>query len=282
MASFFTMAFALSWLAWTPLVLSNSGLGVIDFDFPTLLGSTQLLGVLPGAYLGPIFSAFLVTALADGRAGLRIWTARVLRWRVGWRWYVATLLAVPATILATTAPFAPEWRLPSLAAVAAYVFGLAFQMVTTGLAEEPGWRDFALPRLQPVHGPVRGSVVLGVMWGIWHLPLFLTEWGDYPHSPWYVPVEFCVMTIMVSLVMTWVFNRSGESLPVAIVLHASINNTFSTVWSEIFPGLGYEWGQHIILLASTIVALALLVATRGRLAYRPPHAVRTGAPAPAR
>lgn len=268
MTSFFVLTFGLSWLAWLPYVLSESGLGVLPFDLPTVLGSTQLLGVLPGAYLGPIFSAFLVTALADGRGGLRVWAGRVLRWRVSWKWYVGVLLGVPAIILLTTLPFAPQWQLPATAALSAYAIGLAFQMVTTGLAEEPGWRDFALPRMQPRYGPVRGSVYLGLVWGVWHYPLFLTRWGGWPDVAWYVPLEFTAMTVMVSLVMTWVFNRTGESLPVAIVLHASINNTFSTVWSEIFPGLGAGTGNHVILIASAAVAIVLLVATRGRLGYR--------------
>lgn len=97
--SFFTLANALSWLAWLPYILSNSGVGLWDYDFPMLLGTTQLAGVLPGAYLGPITSALLVTAIVDGRAGLRRWGARLWRWRVNWRWYALALLAMPLAII---------------------------------------------------------------------------------------------------------------------------------------------------------------------------------------
>src|SRR5687767_8227288 len=93
---FFVLANLASWVAWTPYVLSQNGLGVWDFRFPGGAAGSQLTGVLPGAYLGPIGAALLVTALADGRAGLRTWVGRLWRWRVGWRWYAGILLGVPA------------------------------------------------------------------------------------------------------------------------------------------------------------------------------------------
>ena len=93
---FFVLANLLSWVAWTPYILSENGLGVLHFRFPEVFGTAQFAGVLPGAYLGPIGAAFLVTAIADGRAGLRRWTARLLKWRVNWRWYVAVVLSMPA------------------------------------------------------------------------------------------------------------------------------------------------------------------------------------------
>ncbi|MFJ2905769.1 hypothetical protein [Streptomyces sp. NPDC087212] len=70
---FFTLAVGLSWLAWTPYVVSENGLGVGEFTFPGGAAGSQLLGVLPGAHLGPIVSALLVTRACAGRAGLRAW-----------------------------------------------------------------------------------------------------------------------------------------------------------------------------------------------------------------
>lgn len=75
--SFFVLANVMSWLAWVPYILSQHGLGIWGYRFPDLLGTSQFLGVLPGAYLGPIASALLVTAVADGRAGLRRWVGRM-------------------------------------------------------------------------------------------------------------------------------------------------------------------------------------------------------------
>lgn len=267
---FFTLANLFSWTAWTPYILSENGLGILHFGFPSILGTTQFAGVLPGAYLGPILSAFLVTAVADGRDGLRVWAGRLRRWRVSPRWYLTVLLGVPAVLTVTSlALFHGNVHAPAIAILAAYLPGLVVQMVTTGIAEEPGWRDFALPRLQRRFGPVAGTALLGVLWGAWHLPLFLTAWGNWPNVSWTTPVEFVASCIAFSFVMTWVFNVSGESLPVAIVLHAGVNTYFSIAWSGMFPSLTQQDSAHALLLASAAVGLTLLAVTRGRLGYRP-------------
>ncbi len=98
--AFFVLALGLSWVAWTPYVLSRNGIGVWDFAFPTLLGSSQFTGMLFGAYLGPLGAAFLVTAITGGRSGLRTWVGRLLRWRVAPRYYLLGLLGVPVAVLA--------------------------------------------------------------------------------------------------------------------------------------------------------------------------------------
>ncbi|WP_432988179.1 CPBP family intramembrane glutamic endopeptidase [Dactylosporangium sp. CA-233914] len=279
-ATFFVLAFGVSWLAWVPYVLSQSGLGLVPLRIPSLLGSTQLVGLLPGAYLGPLTAAFVVTVLTEGREGLRRWSRRLIRWRVGWKWYALVLLAVPAGILLATCALPGAWghiARPSAAIVVAYVPVLLMQIVTTAMAEEPGWRDFALPRLQSRFGALAGTVVLGVLWGCWHLPLFLTEWGGWPDVWWVSPIEFVACCVPLSLVMTWVFNRTGESLPVVMVLHAGINTTYSLIWSEVFPTLNpVRDTPHATLIGSTAVALILIAATRGRLGLktRAAHEVR--------
>lgn len=277
LATFFTLAYGLSWLAWVPYALSTSGLGVVGWRVPSLLGTTQLAGVLPGAYLGPLTAAFLVTAAADGRPGLRHWGSRLVRWRVGWRWYAGVLLGVPAAVLLGTLALPGAWgqaRAVGLGVVAAYVPLLLLQLVTTAAAEEPGWRDFALPRLQQRFGAVAGTVVLGLLWGGWHLPLFLTEWGGHPATSWVQPVVFVAGCVPLSLVMTWVFNRTGQSLPIVMVLHAGINTTYTLVWPALFPALDPERDVLLGQLLTTVLAAAvLLAATRGRLGLstRPQH-----------
>ena len=274
LAAFFVLANGFSWLAWLPYILSDNGLGVLDLRFPQLLGTDQLLGVLPGAYLGPVTAAFIVTAVADGRAGLRHWAARLVRWRVSWRWYVGILTAVPVTVTLATLALPAAWqqfKAPTLIIVLGYVPMLIVQFFTTAVAEEPGWRDFALPRLQRRFGALAGTVVLGLLWGMWHLPLFVTHWGGYPDVRWWQPLEFVLSCVPISLVMTWVFNRTRESLPMVMLLHASINSVFSLVWPVMFPNLNSRDGSHVILIASTAGALALLAATRGRLGLQVSH-----------
>lgn len=271
LVSFFALSYLLSWLAWLPYVLSMDGLGILHFSFPLILGTSQLTGVLPGAYLGPIASAFLVTAIADGRPGLRQWVGRLARWNVNWRWYLGVLVSVPLTLtIATIALTDHNPVTPSVALMVAYVPGLILQMITTGIAEEPGWRDFALPRLQRRFGPLGGTLILGPLWGCWHLPLFLTQWGNWPHVTFLSVGEFLITCVAFSVVMTWVFNRTGESLPLAMLLHTGVNNFFSMAWAQLFPGLHQQDSTIAFLLAATTAALIVLGLTRGRLGYRKP------------
>lgn len=268
--SFFILVNALSWLAWTPYILSQNGLGLWDFSFPELLGTSQLLGVLPGAYLGPIGSAFLLTALVDGRPGLKAWVRRLLRWKAAPRWYLIALLAVPAGMVLTGAMFVgTDIATPSMTALIAYVPMLLIQFVTTGLAEEPGWRDYALPRLQRMHSPMKSAFILGPIWAVWHLPLFLTEWGGYPDSSWTRLIAFMVFCIAFNIVMSWVFNRTGESLPLSMLMHVSVNNFATVMWAEVFPTLDGEGDVIWIAMAlgSVVAATLIVIATRGRLGH---------------
>lgn len=275
--SFFVLANLLSWIAWTPYILSNNGLGVWDYSFP----GGQLLGVLPGAYLGPIFSAFLITALVDGRAGLRKWVGRLFRWKASWKWYAVSLLAVPAVMLAAGfIASGGEWRFPSLTLLALYVPYLILQMVTTGLAEEPGWRDFALPRLQRRLGGWRSALVLGPLWALWHMPLFFSDWGGYPDADWTRPVSFIVFCIAFNVAVAYVFNRTGQSLPMVMLLHVSVNNFASVLWSDIFPTIDEEMVLPVQAVAAVIVAVVIVVLTRGRLGYKPEAPVAAIADAP--
>jgi len=280
LVSFYALAYGLSWLAWLPYVLSQYGLGVVRVPFPEVLGTGELAGqlggILFGAYLGPLGAAFVVTALGEGRPGLRRWRGRLFRWGVGWKWYAFALVAVPALIVAGTLALpeaAAGFRLPPPELFLVYVPFLALQMVTTGLAEEPGWRDFALVRHQRQHGPLLGTLILSVLWAGWHAPLFLTEWGaGIGGATPRTILLFLVLCVTLSVVITWVFNRTRESLPLAIVIHAS-NNTFASLlllaaFTTLDPARDVLTGA---VIGYGALALVIVAATRGRLGYDGPR-----------
>lgn len=280
LVSFFVLALGLSWVAWTPWILSRDGLGVWDYAFPQIFGTSQFTGMLFGAYVGPLGAAFIVTALTGGRAGLRVWVGRLLRWRVAPRWYAVALLAVPiAVLLLGTIASGGQVQAPSLVALALYVPALLLQMLTTGLAEEPGWRDFALPPLQERFGPLGAAAILGPLWGIWHLPLFLTEWGSWPDVTWLNVVEFVAFSALFNVVIMWLFNRSGQSLPIVMLFHVSLNNTVTVFWAEMFPTVGADQLQHVLLIGATVAAAITIALTRGRLGL-PRTTPLLGRPAP--
>ncbi len=284
LVTFFTLANAISWIAWLPYILSLDGFGVLHFRYPDLIMGNQLTAILPGAYLGPLTAAFTVTAITEGREGLRRWRRRLFQFRAGVGWYAFALLAVPIAVMAGTMamPGAEEIvRAPSLVVLAIYVPALVLQFFTTGLAEEPGWRDFALSRLQQRHHPVLATSILGVLWTIWHLPLFLTPWGG-PDVNAETLVRFAAMAMAMSFLITLVYNKGRQSLPLVMLLHCSINNFQSVVFSDVFPGEdpGLFWGPALGLGA---LCLVVLVTTRGRLGYTAPDTTpvesKVGSPA---
>ncbi len=264
--AFFGLAYGISWLVWMPYILSLDGFGVLPFRYPDLIEGNQLTAILPGAYLGPLAAAFTVTVVTEGRAGLRRWRRRLFQVRVGLRWYALALFAVPIAVVAgTLAMPGADLRIPSMMAVAVYLPMLVLQFFTTGLAEEPGWRDFALTRLQERHHPMVATSILGVLWMIWHLPLFLTPWGG-PDAGFEVIARFALMTLAISFVMTLVFNRTRQSVPLIMVLHSNVNNFMSVLWPELFGGdqPGLLWGPAFGLCALAVMAIAI---SRGRLGY---------------
>jgi hypothetical protein len=124
--------------------------------------------------------------------------------------------------------------------------------------------------MQRRFGPLAGTMILGPLWALWHFPLFLTEWGGYPEADWTRPAAFTVFCIAFNIVMTWVFNRTGESLPLAMLLHVSVNNFASIAWSEVFPTIDAAGAYYALAGGSLVAAALVLVGTRGRLGYQVP------------
>jgi membrane protease YdiL (CAAX protease family) len=269
LAAYFVIAFAGAWLVVSPLVLSKSGLGVLPITLPSL----PFLVIGPLA--GPTLAAFLVTNATEGKAGMhRLWRRYGL-WRVGAGWYLLTLfgplliLTLGAGALFGLAPLrnlAIQWPL---------VFTTYLPVILVGailggpIGEEPGWRGFALPRLQARYGPLVGSLLLGAIWGSWHLVGFLGGWLG-PFS-----VEACAGLILAgmafSVIVTWVYNHTRGSILIAILLHGASNAAVS-LGPKLLPAQMPAWIHQIVyasgigVLSYGVCALLLVAFTRGRLA----------------
>jgi uncharacterized protein len=162
---YFVLAFAFTWFFWGLQVLGARGV------IPALPG-LQVIGTL-----GPLVAAVALTARQDGRAGPRSLLRRVARWRVAPVWYGAALLGPPAlTLAAISLHVALGGQAPGLGALVGalpvFLIVFVYMMIFVALGEEVGWRGYALPRLQARHGALVSSVILGLMWALWHLPLF--------------------------------------------------------------------------------------------------------------
>src|SRR5919112_896079 len=221
--SFFVMAFAFSWIAWSPWVLSEEGVGLLPYPV------SALPWIPLGIFLGPTLSGFIMTGITEGRAGVRRLLHRIVLWRVGLRWYLFALIGIPV-VMALGTIILPGGPAPLLTLGPGYVLSYlgSFVLVTIlggPLFEEPGWRGFPLPRLQPLYGPLAGTLIVGLMWGLWHLPEFLVpSWAESSGGSGFLDiVKFVVIAVAFSIVITWVFNNTKASVLMAILVHASID-----------------------------------------------------------
>ena len=132
--------------------------------------------------------------------------------------------------------------------------------------EEPGWRGFALPRLQLLHGPLVGTLILGLLWALWHLPEFLVpSWAAQSGgSDFFAIVKFVVIAICFAIVITWVFNNTIGSLFIAILVHASIDDFSGLLGVLISP----SDVSTSLLVSFGPLALLLVALTRGQLDYQ--------------
>jgi membrane protease YdiL (CAAX protease family) len=256
LVAYFVLAYALSWL-----ILVPAGLGLLP-------DSAGILAWL--APFGPAVAAFAMTAFTGGRPAVGQLLRRMVQWRVGVRWYLLVLLGVPLVELLGAFAVLGSVPLGDLAQNWPLVFTyylpqLLVAVVVIGLAEETGWRGFALPRLQDRHGPLFATAVLAVLWAMWHLPNLL--FGGYTVASYAL---WLVGTLAVAFVYTWVFNNTGGSILFAAMLHAAIN-----MGSGLVAGLlpGFDDALHLPLygalaVAFSVAAVVLVAATRGRLGYR--------------
>jgi membrane protease YdiL (CAAX protease family) len=256
LVSYFLLAYALAWVIWIPLALSSQGVVAVRLPVPLyLLGS-----------FAPLVSALVVRGVTGGKREMSSLWHQLGRWRVGWQWYGIALFGPALLTLLALAVF-------SLAAGRSYDLGHApiVQSVPHGvnvwllllpvfvvgaifggpLGEEPGWRGFALPRLQSHMIPLAATLLLGLLWGVWHLPLFFIKGTSQASLP--IPA-FLIGVLLLSIWFTWILNGTGGSVLLTILLHAAVNTTTN------FLPLSFVSWEFLVIEA--ILAAILMLVTR--------------------
>ncbi|MFC7251521.1 CPBP family intramembrane glutamic endopeptidase [Halomicroarcula sp. GCM10025324] len=217
--TFFVVAYLVSWSAWAPLVFSDwwatwSPLVLAD-DMQTMVF------IMVGGF-GPLVAAGLVTwVIGDS---VREWAGQLFRWNVSIRYWVFALLfpavAVITASAAHIAVFGGQFDPESTGVLVLYPVLFLQVFLVGGGNEELGWRGFALPRLQESYSALASSLLIGVGWFAWHLPLFLVGGSSQAGVPVYY---YGVAVIALSVVFTWLYNETGGSVLLTMVLHASVN-----------------------------------------------------------
>lgn len=269
LTSFFVLSYAVTWLFWSPVV----ALGLPVFS-PTTHAPTWYL--MPAIAVGVTGVAFFMSWVTQGREGVTRMLRRLVRWRVGVVWFGVAILLIPlAEIVTATALGAPD-ALAALtpSALVSYPAAYAVHFFFGPLFEESGWRGFALPRIQHRFGPTRGTLLLGLLWSAWHFFLYAGVWFADGFTAGLVGlVVFTVTTTAMTVIFTWLSNNTGASLLLVVLLHGSVDGTATYIQVLADRGLISDdtsgaITQTGLLIGCLVVAVVLLLVTRGRLGYR--------------
>lgn len=252
-ALYFVLSFALAWTVW-------------------IVGGVHYSDVTAVAVLGgwaPTISAVIVSIVSGGRPPLRELFGRLMKWRVHFGYYAFAILSTLGLVgLAAGIEALLGGSLPKLALIAQR-FGLPgdqpllFILVTPliylvtilggPLAEELGWRGYAQPRLQARIGPTWAGLVIGIIWSLWHLPLF----RFFPSAVASIPLHFYVPLVsLLGMLFAWLYNRTGGSVLLCILYHAGVNFALG--------GLGGHLAQQargmtiVLILAAGLTLLLYL------------------------
>jgi uncharacterized protein len=251
-ASYFVLTFAVSWtgafLVAAPKLLHGEAL-------PKLTG----ILMFPAMLLGPVACGILLTRSVNGKMGWRDLLSRATRFRVPARWYLSLLIPPVAVvlILSVLKTFVSSVYSPNR-----FYVGVLFG-VTAGILEEVGWMGFAYPKMSQRFSPFHAAVLLGVLWGIWHLPVIDFLGAATPHRTAWFPffLAFTAAMTAMRVVIAWVYTNT-RSLPLAQLLH--ISSTGSLV---VFSPAGVSPIQEAFWYAAYAALLWLialgLVALRG-------------------
>lgn len=263
---FFVATFGVTWAFWIPaaLIFGDRLVNKSPFSTPIFV----LLQTLGAA--GPSLVAYVLLRRSDERDSVHRIVQRYKRWRLSFQWYLVAMLLVPVIQLAGLLaggllrgdqmidPASPLGEMLAdigyLGAIAVFPVIIIAQMPSSPLLEEFGWRGFALPRLQERFSALMSSVLLGLLWGLWHLPLTLA-YGD-PVIP------FLLKITAVSVLITWVFNSTGGSMLLVMLCHASLNASIVPLSTD-----AARWPS--VILAISVAAAVVALSGGKNLANKP-------------
>jgi uncharacterized protein len=283
--AFLVMAFVFSWTIMLPLLLSESGFGLLPFTLPW-----QVFGSLMSVF-GLALPAFLVTAIKDGEDGVRKLLSRVFRWRVGARWYLIALFGLLAIALLGAIPFIGVAPLGALAQNWALLFtvflpGVLVPFVLVNLWEETAWTGFMQHTLQEERGPLLASIMVAPFFALIHMPGFFvagfisdekTPLSEFPAVLMQVGI-LAVFAVFIRVLIMWLYNGSGRSVLIVGLFHSAFNMTNGQKITPDLLGLPEGLASLIPAVAVMVLAVLLVVFTRGRLTHEPWRGAATRPP----
>ncbi|MBU8536617.1 CPBP family intramembrane glutamic endopeptidase [Falsiroseomonas tokyonensis] len=262
--AFFTITFGISWgLAAIFWILSSLGLEFLNGDQPGLFAR----GLFLLAVWGPNFSAVLVTWRIGGRDGLRDLFSRLSPRRAGAGWWTIAVV-LPIALLAISVLLAKPFADVGFARLApdswtVLLTFLGLSLIGGPLGEELGWRGFALPRMAKRMTPLAATLLIGLAWGAWHLPVLVVPQIQQAFLPPGFPIlAFPLYTTAASVLIGWIYLRGGQCLWLAVLFHLVLLWGVHALSRDPLPAL--VWGGVAAYFAAAILAaLAPMMRKRG-------------------
>ncbi len=241
---FYILAFGISWIGLIPGVLGSRGIAPFDSLF------VQFLGILFS--IGPALAAVIMSQVMQGKTGVQNLLKGLLKWRVNLVWYLVAVLGpivifvvgqvltklMGLTVESTAIPTNP------------FLFVVAvLTVILSNTGEEIGWRGFALPRLQKRYNALLATLIVGLLWSLWHLPLVFLTGNPMAQSPliWFISI------VAGAFIYTWLYNSTQGSILLVALLHVS-ENIFGALISGVSP-VAYA-------LLNCVVAIVLIAVFR--------------------
>lgn len=242
-ATYFVLAYAFTWLL-LPLLLVNLALGVFGL-------------------LMPAVAAIVVVGLSEGKTGLKQLLRRVLIWRVHPLWYgVALGLPILLSVLAVGLGRLWGWPVQMQTAKLTPLLIAVFVLV---VGEEIGWRGFALPQLLQRYSPLTASLLLGVLWAGWHLPMFMIPGTPMFELPF---TAYLGWVVGLTFLFTWLYQQTQGSLLLATLFHGAVNSL-----GVMNAAIGQTEWRWLLAAVYCMAALALVIAVRGNFRDRKSRSV---------
>jgi membrane protease YdiL (CAAX protease family) len=273
-AAYFVLTFAISWGGVFLAIGGWPGFSAVQAQDHPLFPL-----VVVAMLAGPGLASLTLTTLVYGRQGLRALRTRLLDWRAGASWHAVAVLAAPLVALTVAAALSRvSTELMPGFLVASDTTRLVLLGMTVGLVagvfEEIGWTGFAIPHLRRRHGVLATGLVVGVLWSAWHIPVVAWGMGDRAGSiplPAFIVIDGLASLPAFRVLMVWVYDRT-QSLPVAIVMHASLTATTLILAPQITGFLLLAYG---LTFAGAVWATLAVLAMGSRYSRRQPARDRT-------
>ncbi len=265
---YFIMAFTISWLGAfivvAPKLLSGQPIPKMDgiLMFPVMI-------------IGPAVAGITLTAVTDGKTGIRNLRSRMVKWKVSVKWYLIALLIPPCLIIIVLLflkNFVSAAFTPNL-----FPFGILFG-VPAGFFEEIGWTGYAIPKMLREQSVIKTGIFLGFIWGLWHLPVIDFLGAASPHGQYWLPfaASFILAMIAVRVIIVWVYSNTSSILLAQFIHVISTGSLVVLGPNAVSAAQEALWYLLYAALLWIIVLIIWMTTDRNQKAAIPPFRLQTG------